>query len=271
MRRFFLSVVILGGLMLGVTSCKKDDNNSGQSDKKFPSELIRTWKAVSVDGKTVVTNKTKVLNIKDNTNADVMERVLYDTIPVWQTMPSVVSYKNDTLKITGVIDYPFTRVLQTYKIMELTGDRLKMKLLSEMVNDKYNPDNIGQETVFELVASNVAAKIAGMWNTTAPYDQDPFGLYFNIDTYDYYYYNSSGGSTIKDNHDGYYWFYGNFIVLRYKNAPNVIPDDQKTYVECWNLKLVETTDPDNPKNMTLTALHEDGTQESIPFRWIGVL
>jgi len=270
MKRIFLSVVILGGLTLGVTSCKKDDNNSGQSNKKFPSELIRTWKSVSVDGKTVVTDNTKVLNIKDNANADLMERVLYDTIPVWQTMPCAVSYKNDTLKITGGIDNPFTRIVQTYKIMELTSDRLKMKLLSETVNGKYKPDNIGQETVFELVASNVDAKIAGMWKTTTPYDQYPFGLYFNIETYDYYYYDGDD-STIKGNHDGYYWFYGNFIVLRYKNAPNVIPDDQKTYVECWNLKLVETTDPDNPKNMTLSALHEDGTQESIPFRWIGVL
>ena len=270
MRHFFLSVVILGGVILCVTGCKKDNNNSNPNPgTEFPSELVQTWKAVSVDGKTIVTDKTKVLNIKDAERADLMERLVYDTIPVWQTMASDVFYNNDTLKIIGSIDNPFTRVVQTYKIMELTGDRLKMKLLSEVVNDKYKPDNIGQETVFESVASNVDAKIAGMWKTTAPYDLDPFGLYFNTKTYDYYYYNSSGGSTIKSNHDGYYWFYGNFIVLRYKNAPNT--DDQKTYVECWNLKLVETTDPENPKNMTLTTLHEDGTQESIPFRFIGVL
>ena len=341
MRHFFLSVVILGGVILCVTGCKKDNDaksytitastnangiitpdgavivNSGSSQRfmftansgyevdellvdgvsvpdsmagnsytfvnvtenhsivvsfklKIPSELIRTWKAVSVDGKTIVTDKTKVLKIKDNERADLMERLVYETVPVWQTMPSVISYANDTLKITGVIDNPFTRVVQTYKIMELTGDRLKMKLLSEVVNSYYKPDNIGQEIVFEQVPSNVEAKIVGMWKTTTTYELDPFGLYFkNTGDYDYYYYDSQGGSTLKSGNEGYYWFYGNFIVLRYKNAPNT--DDQKQYVECWNVKLVETNDPDNPKNMTLTTLHEDGTTETVPFRWIGVL
>jgi hypothetical protein len=145
-----------------------------------------------------------------------------------------------------------------------------MKLVSEMVNNAYKPDNIGQEIVFEPVPSNVEAKIIGMWKTTDSYNSDPFGLYFKtMGDYDYYYYNSQGSSTIKGNHNGHYWFYGNFIVLRYENAPNT--DDQKEYVECWNLKLVETTDPDNPKTITLTAFNEDGMTETIPFRFIGAL
>jgi len=270
MKHFFISVMILS-VIIGITACKKDNNsNPGQDDKKFPSELIQTWKTISVDGKAVVTDNTIVLQIKDKERADLMERLVYDTIPVWQTMPSVVSYKNDTLKITGSIDNPFTRTVLTYKILEVTTDRLKMKLLSAVVNGSYKPDNIGQETLFEPVSSNVEAKIIGMWKTTPTYTEDTFGLYFKTTgDYDYYYYNSQGGTTIKSGHEGYYWFYGNFIVLRYKNAPNTT--DQKEYVACWNVKLVETTDPDNPKTMTFTALHEDGTTETIPFKFIGAL
>jgi hypothetical protein len=267
MKHFFLSVMILS-VIIGVTACKKDDKNSGQDDKKFPSELIRTWKTVSVDGREIVTDNTMVLQIKDRENADLMKRSVYDSVPVWQTMPSKVSYKNDTLKITGSIDYPFTRVVLTYKVLEVTTDRLKMKLLSEVVNGYYKPDNIGQETVFEQVPSNVEAKIIGMWKTTTAYASDPFGLYFKtMGDYDYYYYNPT--SEIKSGHEGYYWFYGNFIVVRYKNAPGTT--DLKEYVECWNLKLVETTDPDNPKTMTLTTLHEDGTTETVPFKFVGTL
>jgi hypothetical protein len=269
MKHFFLSVMILS-VIVGITACKKDNDKPNPGDKKFPTELIKTWKAVSVDGKAVVTDKTMVLQIKDNTRADLMERLVYDSIPAWRIMPSVVFYKNDTLKITGSIDYPFTQTVLTYQILELTTDRLKMKLLSEVVNGYYKPDNVGQEAVFEPVPSNVEAKIIGMWKTTTAYDSDPFGLYFQtMGDYDYYYYDSQGASTIKSGHEGHYWFYGNFIVLRYKNAPNTT--DQKEYVECWNVKLVETTDPDNPKTMTLTALHEDGITETIPLKFIGVL
>jgi hypothetical protein len=148
-----------------------------------------------------------------------------------------------------------------------------MQLLSEVENNILKPDNMGKEFVFEPAPFNVGAKIAGMWNTTTP-SIDPFGLFFKTaDDYDYFYYDSQGSSTIKSNHDGHYWFYGNFIVLRYKNAPNTDnqkEDDQKEYVECWNVKIVETTDPDNPKTMTFDTIHEDGIPETISFKFIGI-
>jgi hypothetical protein len=269
MKRFFLSVMVLSIVILGVTACKKDnDTKYDRDDKKLPTELVKTWKSVSVDGKQVVTDNTMVLQVKDRETANVMERLVYDTIPVWQTMASMISYNSDTLKIYGGIDRPFTRVVRAYKILELTNDRLKMKLLLEVVNNHYKPDNIGQEVVFEPATPNTGAKIHGMWKTTSSYTPDPFGMYFKTTgDYDYYYYDAQGTSTIKSGHEGYYWFYGNFIVLRYKNAPDTT--DLKEYVECWNLKLVETTDPDNPKTMTLTALRKDGITETVPLRFIG--
>jgi hypothetical protein len=57
------------------------------------------------------------------------------------------------------------------------------------------------------------------------------------------------------------------MVLRYKNTHGT--HDQKEYVECWNVKIVETTDETNPKTMTFTALCEDGTTKTIPLRFIG--
>jgi hypothetical protein len=267
MKRFFLSVMIVG-VIFGITACKKDNNNSNSNGKQIPTELIQTWKSVSVDGNAMITDKIIVLQIKDNESANVMERLVYDTIPVWQTMSSMILYSNDTLKIYGGIDYPFTRVVWTYKILEVTTNRLKMQLLSEVVNNSLKPDNMGKEFVFEPAPSSVEAKIGGMWKTTTP-SIDPFGMYFKtMNDYDYYYYDSQGASTIKTNHDGHYWFYDNFIVLRYKNAPDT--DDQKEYVECWNVKIVETTDPDNPKTMTLSAIREDGTPKTISFRFIGI-
>jgi len=268
MKHFFLSVMILS-VIVGITSCKKDKDTSSSEDRKFPTELIQTWKSVSVDGKTMATDKTMILQVKDNASANVMERLVYGAVPVWQSMSSVVSYSNDTLKITGSIDNPFTRVVLTYKILEITNGRLKMKLLSEVVNSIYKPDRVGQEFVFEPVPSNIDAKIQGMWKTASSYELDPFGLYFKTyGDYDYYYYDSHGTSTIKSDNEGHYWFYGNLIVLRYKNTHGA--HDQKEYVECWNIKIVETTDPDNPKTITLTTLHEDGTTETIPFRFIGI-
>jgi len=231
----------------------------------MPVELIQTWKAISVDGKAIVTDNTMILQIKDRENANVMERLIYDTTPVWQTMYSVISYSNDTLKITGSIDKPFMRIVQTYKVLELTNDHLKLKLISEFVNGNIKPDKIGQEIVFEAVPTNVNAKILGMWKTADTYSGDPFGLYFKTTgDYDYYYY-EGGTSTIKGDNEGFFWFYGDFMVLRYKNTPNT--HDQMEYVECWNVKFVETTDP---KTLTFTALREDGKTEIVSFRFIGI-
>jgi len=269
MKHFYLSVMILS-VIIGITACKKDDNGSGggQNNKPFPSELIQTWKAVSVDGRAIVTDSTMILQIKDRTSANVMERLVYDSIPVWQTMYSVISYSGDTLKITGSIDKPFMRIVQTYKVLELTGDRLKLKLSSEYVNGSIKPDKIGQEFVYESVPANVDAKILGMWKTADTYSEAPFGLYFKTTgDYDYYYY-EGGTSAIKSDNEGFYWFYGNFVVLRYKNTPNT--HDQKEYVECWNVKIVETTDETNPKTLNFSALREDGKTESVPFRFIGI-
>jgi len=268
MRHFFLSVMILS-VIIGITACQKEKPSSSGSSK-VPTELIKTWKSVTVDGKSTVTDKTMVLQVKDNASANVIERLVYDSIPVWQTLTSVISYSNDTLKITGNIDNPFTRVVLTYKILEVTNERLRMKLLSEIVNGFYKPDRIGQEFVFEPAPSNVDAKIHGMWKTSSSYEFDPFGLYFKTTgDYDYYYYDSHGTSTLKGDNEGHYWFYGNFIVMRYKNTHGT--HDQKEYVECWNVKIVETTDPDNPKTITLTALQEDGTNKTVPFKFIGTL
>lgn len=268
MKRFFISVMIVS-VIFSITACKKNNDSNSKNGTKLPVELIKTWKTVSVNGKAVVTDNTMILQFKDGETANLIERMVYDTIPVWQTMPSMILYNNDTLKLYGSIEYPFTRVVLTYKILEITKERLKMKLLSEVVNNQYKPDNIGQEIVFEPAPSTLDAKIGGMWKSTTP-SVDPFGLYFKtMNDYDYYYYNSQGVSTIKSNHDGHYWFYGNFIVLRYKNAPNT--EDQKEYVECWNVKIVETTDPDNPKTMILEAVREEGSAPvTISFRFIGI-
>jgi len=267
MKRFFLSVMVVG-VIFGITACKKDSGNSNSDGTVLPVELVKTWKSVSVDGKAIVTDNTMVLHIKDRERADLMERKIYDMVPVWQTMSSTLSYSNDTLKVYGSIDRPFMRVVQTYKILYLTDKMLKIKLLSEVVNNQYKPDNIGQEIVFEPATPNVEAKILGMWNTTSEYKSYPFGMYFKTTgDYDYYYYDVNGSSTIKSGHEGYYWFYDNFIVLRYRNAPDTI--DLREYVECWNVRLVETTDPDNPKTITLTALQENGTTTTIPLRFIG--
>jgi hypothetical protein len=266
MKHFYLSVMILS-VIIGITACKKDNSDTGSTgETSFPSGLIRTWKAISIDGKQVVTNNTMILQIKDRETANVIERVVHD-IPVWQNMHSVISYSNDTLKIIGSVDKPFMRVVQTYRVLELTAERLRVKLVSEVVNNALKTDRMGQEFVFESVASNLNAKIHGMWKTTDTYSEDPFGLYFKTtDDYDYYYYNG-GTSTIKNNNEGFYWFYGNFMVLRYKNTPGT--NDLQEYVECWNVKIVETTDETNPKTMTFTALHEDGKTETVPFRFLG--
>ena len=266
MKHFFLSVMIVS-LLVGMTACKKDNDKPVIPSSNFPAELIKTWKEISIDGQTVKTDYTMILQIKDKENANMMERVVYDEIPVWQTMISAVSYSNDTLKITGSIDKPFMRVVLTYKILERTEERLRMKLISEYVNNHLKPDRVGQESLFEAVPSNVGAKVLGMWKTTDAHSGEPFGLYFKTtDDYDYYYYDG-GNSTIKGDNEGFYWFYGNFMVLRYKNTHGT--HDQQEYVECWNVKIVETTDETNPKTMTFTALHEDGITEIIPFRFIG--
>jgi len=269
MKQFFLSVMVLG-VMCCVTSCKKESHKYDNDEDKVPSELMQTWKLLSVDGKAVVTDKTKILQIIDSKSANVMERVSDGTTPVWQTMSSVITYKSDTLKIIGSIDRPFTRVVLTYKILELTKDKLKMRLLSETVNNHLKPDNIGQELAYEPAPFDIGAKIYGMWKATSSSNLNPFGLHFkNTGDYDYYYYDSLGESEMKTDNEGFFWFYGNFVVLRYKNT-NDGSHDQKEYIECWNVKIVETTDPDNPKTMTFTALHEDGTTETIPFKFLGI-
>jgi hypothetical protein len=143
-----------------------------------------------------------------------------------------------------------------------------MKLVSEYENNHLNPDRIGQEFVFEPAPSNVDAKIHGMWKAESA-TPITFGLYFKTTgDYDYYYYDG-GSSAIKGDNDGFYWFYGNFMVLRYKNTHGT--HNQQEYVECWNVKIVETTDEANPKTMTFTVLREDGTTESIPFKFIGTI
>jgi hypothetical protein len=265
MKHFFLSVMILS-VIIGITACKKDKSTYPSEDTEFPSELRQTWKAVSVDGKAIITDATMVLQIKDRERADLMERMVYDSIPVWQTMHSVISYSNDTLKIIGSIDKPFKRVVLTYKILELTTDRLKMKLISEYENNHLKPDRVGQESVFESFPSNVDAKIYVMLKAESAVPQT-FGLYFKTTgDYDYYYYDG-GASSIKGDNEGFYWFYGNFMVLRYKNTHDT--HDQQEYVACWNVKIVETTDETNPKTMTFTALREGGITETVLFRFIG--
>ena len=263
MKHFFLSVMILS-VIVGITACKKENNSGGQNDKKFPMELIKTWKLVSVNGKVIVTDSTMILQIKNKEDANIMERLVYDDVPVWQNMRSVVSYGNDTLKFTGNVDNPFKRIALTFSILELTNDRLRMKVISEFENGNLKPNRMGYEFVFESVPSNKDAKIHGMWKTTPSYTDDPFGLYFKkTGDYDYFY----GGTQIKSNNEGFYWFYGNFMVLRYKNTHHT--NDMEEYVECWNVKIVETTDETNPKTMTFTALREDGKTETVTFSFSG--
>jgi hypothetical protein len=254
--------------MCCVTACKKDiDNSNSGGEQKLPDGLAQTWKVVKINGKEIVTDETKILQIKDRESANLIQRMCYDTIPHWKNMLSSITYKNDTLKIIGTIDFPVTHVVLTYKILEVNEKKLKMKLISEYVNNKLKPETIGQEIEYEPAPANVGAKIYGMWKSNIG-SPDPFGLYFkNTGEYDYYYYNSQGGTDIKGDNEGYYWFYENFLVLCYKNTHGT--HDQKQHLECWTVKIVETTDPDNPKNMTLTAIDKDGASISITFNFLG--
>ncbi|MDR0363992.1 MAG: hypothetical protein LBH92_03105 [Bacteroidales bacterium] len=269
---FFLIAI---SVILGISGCEK--NNPKPTPKpidpnEVPTVLIGTWKQTAFDGQMILTDDTKIFEFytKPDTegnypgNGVVSEKsVGVNSEPIWQEILSKYTYRDSVITITGTTNNPFKTFVYTYRITELTDSKLDMTLSDKYINGNYYPDNtIGKNVVFEKVAANTSGKIAKMWKEKSKNGtmEQKFGLYFNLNTFDYYYYDDNEIPHIKNDHQGSYWFYDNFFVLRYFDDPDT--GDQQYHVDCWDVELEER---DNQRTMTLNASRGGGVREAYVF------
>lgn len=270
-RKNYWTFLMAAAVIIGLSGCnKKDDPKPKPSPTSAPSELVGTWKQTEFNGHSILTAETKIfefITLPDDESGYPGNMMMAEKAensnaePIWQEIHTRYSYNNEdqTISVVGTFNPSSTQFTYKYKIVEITDTKLEMILLEKFINNRYLYDEtIDKSITFENVAINTSGKIAKMWkekyrNGVA---ETKFGYYFNLNTFDYYYY-ENGQSQIKNDHQGGYWFYDSFLVMRYFNDPDIL--DGMFHLDCWE---VEFELKNNEETMTLRSTGEGGVRET---------
>lgn len=271
MKKNLLTLIAATLVVLVLTGCSKETPPTPGKTYNFPAGLVGAWKETLQDGNEVATNKTRILDIHSQERFSLMQVATNNETPYWQISTGTANYDKDTLTFTGIYNAPATpqfSYVYKYQLISLEGNKLRLKLVYAIENGKNIVGNLGGIFDWEKVSTVADAQIGGMWKEQQRnmLSEEKFGYYFNVgNRYDYYYYNGNVPS-IKNDNEGSYWFYGNFLVLQYFNHP--VDNDSKQHVECWNVSL-NNTGSNNEKFMYLEAAN-NGVIEKYTFKHIQI-
>lgn len=243
MKKMLIAVVLLA-LVFG---CKKED------DPDYTALIRGVWVNTQVNDLPVLTDLAFVMEFKaDFTEMYASGIVINDSNRTWvENDQFTYTIEENRLLINGANDEGNVFSME-FEILHVDETSLKYVVTKFMVDNVLYPDT--KTYTCKRVTKDLKEQFEGTWygRSTTPGSDSSYHYWdYHADgTYDYYYQDNTNQWIKKQDNDGRYYLYGDYMATRYTN--DLLSGAFGKAYECWNIRIEGNT-------MYWTGLRSEGT------------